>query len=446
MQLFSSRAKSGLLLSLAFLISAPAYAAKQPSPAPEDHKMHHQANQAEETQSAHTQGHSMKMHGMYGAYSMTKESSGTSWQPESTPFMGQMFMWGKTMFMVQGFANFIHDHQGGPRGNDLDFSTSMLMFMIQRDLDIGTLGFHSMFSLDPLMGNGGYPLLLQTGETANGLTPLIDRQHPHDAVMELALSYSLPLAEKQSAFIYVGLPGEPALGPPNFMMRWSGRYIPEAPIVHHWLDSTHITYGVVTLGYIFEKAKLEFSAFNGREPDQNRWTIESPQLDSESLRFSYNPTDNWSLQASYGRIKSPEQLEPEVNTNRSTLSAMYNRPIGSDSNWQTTAAWGQDANHPGHTLNGYLLESTVNFHQRHSFFGRFERVQNDELFQPPSHYVHQVFTPSKLSLGYLFELPYWRYAKPGIGALVSTYSLPSILQQAYGSRPFSYMIFGRISL
>ena len=105
------------------------------------------------------------------------------------------------MYMLQGFANFIYDHQGGPRGNDQSFSTSMLMFMIQHDLDVGTVAFHSMFSLDPLMGNGGYPLLLQTGETANGVTPLIDRQHPHDAVMELALSYSLPLAENKSAFI-----------------------------------------------------------------------------------------------------------------------------------------------------------------------------------------------------------------------------------------------------
>ena len=49
-----------------------------------------------------------------------------------------------------------------------------------------------MLSLDPLMGPAGYPLLLQTGETANGVTPLIDRQHPHDLFMELAGVYSQP--------------------------------------------------------------------------------------------------------------------------------------------------------------------------------------------------------------------------------------------------------------
>ena len=28
----------------------------------------------------------------------------------------------------------------------------------------------------------------------------------------------------------------------------SGRYLPLAPITHHWFDSTHITYGVLTAG------------------------------------------------------------------------------------------------------------------------------------------------------------------------------------------------------
>jgi hypothetical protein len=220
---------------------------------------------------------------------------------------------------------------------------------------------------------------------------------------------------------------------------------PEAPITHHWLDSTHITYGVVTLGYILNALKFEISAFNGREPDQNRWNIESPKLDSESARVTYNPNDNWSLQASYGLLKSPEQLQPNVNTNRATVSAIYNKPFGCENNWQTTLAWGQDANKPGHTLNGYMLESAVNLRLKHTFFGRLERVQKDELFEPPSPYVDEVFTVNKLSVGYLYEFPNWYHAKPGIGALVSAYALPSTVQSAY-SHPVSYMLFGRISI
>ena len=168
-----------------------------------------------------------------------------------------------------------------------------------------------MLSLDPLMGPNGYPLLLQTGETANGVTPLVDRQHPHDLFMELAALYSVPVSKDASTFLYVGYPGEPALGPVTFMHRFSGMDDPEAPLGHHWLDSTHITYGVVTAGFVQGSWKLEGSVFTGREPDQYRWNFDPIRLDSWSSRLSWNPGPNWALQVSYGFIKSPEQAGAE---------------------------------------------------------------------------------------------------------------------------------------
>ena len=180
--------------------------------------------------------------------------------------------------MVHGWANLVYDHQGGSRGADKTFSESMLMGMAERHLGAGELTLHGMFSLDALMGKSGYPLLLQTGETANGITPLIDRQHPHDFLMELSATYSVPLGSG-SGFIYAGYPGEPALGPPTFMHRLSGMDDPEAPISHHWLDLTHVTFGVVTAGYVSNDWKLEASAFNGREPNQNRWDFDLARLD-----------------------------------------------------------------------------------------------------------------------------------------------------------------------
>jgi hypothetical protein len=51
------------------------------------------------------------------------------------------------------------------------------------------------------------------------------------------------------------------------MHRTSGMDIPEAPITHHWLDSTHITFGVLTAGVVLDTWKIEASAFRGREPD-----------------------------------------------------------------------------------------------------------------------------------------------------------------------------------
>jgi hypothetical protein len=143
--------------------------------------------------------------------------------------------------MVHGFAALVYDDQGGPRSDQKAFAASMLMGMLQRPLRGGTLTLRAMGSLDPLIGKNGYPLLLATGETANGRTELVDRQHPHDAFMELSATYAHALTDKLSGFVYLGLPGEPALRPPTDMHRFSGMANPEAPISHHWLDSTHVT-------------------------------------------------------------------------------------------------------------------------------------------------------------------------------------------------------------
>src|SRR5262249_55432829 len=154
-------------------------------------------------------------------------------------------------------------------------------------------------SLDPVtVRDGAYPLLLQTGETADGATTLIDRQHPHDLFAELATTFSWNLAPDRSLFLYVGYPGEPALGPPVYMHRFSGEELLEAPISHHWIDSTHITFGVATLGFIFDNLKFEGSLFTGREPDRHRTNFDRPKFNSASGRVSFNPSSAWALQAS----------------------------------------------------------------------------------------------------------------------------------------------------
>lgn len=389
----------------------------------------------------------MPMIGAFGPYAMSRESSGTSWQPDSTPHDGLDFMAGGWMLMVQGNIDGIYDNQGGPRGGDKSFSTSMAMLMAQHPVgDDGTLGLRAMVSLDPLMGANGYPLVFATGETANGRDPLIDRQHPHDLFMELSASYSYKLSDTRSAFLYAGLPGEPALGPPAFMHRFSGMDDPAAPITHHWLDSTHITYGVVTAGYVYDRWKIETSVFRGREPDQNRYDIETPKLDSVATRFSYNPAPDWSFQTSWGYLKSPEQLTPNIDENRLTASAIYNRPFG-DNNWATTFAWGRKMENPGHDLDGFLLESAVVFADTNTFFGRVERVGEDALFDDVALPLLQgrIFTVDEISLGYIHDWHLSDHLKLGLGGLVSRYAFPSALNQAYGD-PTSFMIFLRLKL
>jgi uncharacterized cupredoxin-like copper-binding protein len=388
--------------------------------------------------------HAPGMQGALGGYPMTRESSGTSWQPDSSPHEGIDAAFGDWTTMTHGFVNVIYDRQGGPRGDTKTFSSSMLMTMAQRPLGNGTLGLRGMISADPLMGKSGYPLLLQTGETADGQTMLVDRQHPHDLFMELAATYSYSISERASIFAYAGLPGEPALGPPAFMHRFSGEDNPEAPISHHWLDSTHITFGVVTLGVVLDRLKLEASAFRGREPDQFRYNIETGKLDSASIRLSYNPSADWALQVSRGHIKSPEELEPDVDIDRTTASVIYNRPIGGN-NWQTTLAWGRNAKTGQEATDAYLLESAITVSRVHTFFGRLERADKDELVATGDPLAGETFRVGKLTLGYIRDFLVARHFKIGIGGLASRYSLPGELQPSYGN-PTSYMVFARLKI
>jgi hypothetical protein len=387
---------------------------------------------------------SMPMAALLGPYSMTREGSGTSWAPDSTPMSGLMNMYGPWSGMIHGFANLIYDNQGGPRGDTQTFSNSMLMLMARRELTDGAFGLRLMLSGDPFMGKRGYPLLFQTGETADGTTPLIDRQHPHDLLMEAAATYSHDFQPHSSAFLYVGLPGEPALGPEAFMHRLSGMDNPEAPLSHHWLDSTHVAWGVVTGGYTWSLLKLETSAFNGREPDQFHYNIETRGLDSYSVRATMNPSANLSMQVSAGRLMGPEQLQPSVNVRRTTASITYNAPLASW--WQTTFAFGHNSPSQGAGSQAWLLESALKLGLTHTVFARAERVGKDELFLPGQALYGPTYTIEKLSVGYIHDFVQLGALNLGLGGLVSTYSYPAVLNAAYGYRPTSFMVFVRARL
>jgi len=380
--------------------------------------------------------------GLFGPYPASREASGTSWQPQSTPIGGYHFSRGPWMVMVHGFADAVYDRQGGPRGDADAFVPNMGMLMAQRPAGRGTLGLRAMLSLEPAtVGSYGYPLLLQTGETADGREPLVDRQHPHDLFMELGVGYSRSFRGHGSAFAYLAFPGEPAVGPPTFMHRFSGMSLPEAPLVHHWLDSTHISFGVATIGVAWKGVKIEGSSFTGREPDEHRWGFDSPKFDSFAGRLSLNATADWALQLSAARLRGPEQLEPDADVDRFTASASYNRPLRGGANWQTTAAWGHNRSE-GRNLDGLLLESTWWSGRRHTLFARAEIVEKDELF-PNEPLAHAIFDVGKLSAGYIYDFGVASSVRFGIGALGSVFRLPAELEPAYGNSPRSFILFVR---
>jgi hypothetical protein len=383
------------------------------------------------------------MESALGSYPMSQDASGTSWQPAASHEGGVHIHSGPWMVMLHGDLNGVYDSQSGPRGGDQAFASGMLMAMAQRPLGAGnTLQLRAMVSPDPAMGPSGYPSLLATGETADGKTHLVDRQHPHDLFMEMSASLSHAFGVHDSGFVYAGLPGEPAFGPPSFMHRLSTGDSPAAPITHHWLDSTHITEGVVTAGWVHRNVKLEVSAFNGREPNQHRWDIESPRLDSEAVRVSWNPNANLSLQASWAHQTSPEQLEPEADEDRWSMSGIYTLPLGKDGWWSTTLAYGSRTSSATHeALGAWLLESAVKPNDPWTVFMRVEGEANPELVASGA--AERV---GQVTVGAIHDWRVRPHLKLGLGALQTFDVVPSSLDTAYGRSPRGTMGFIRLKI
>ena len=266
----------------------------------------------------------------------------------------------------------------GERGDAQLTMPNWIMFMASRPVgEKGLFTVRSMLSADAIiMGGFGYPLLFQTGETWRD-EPLVDRQHPHELVSEVALGYSYALSENADVFTCLAFPGEPAVGPPAFMHRPSATTIPASPLGHHWQDATHIIFGVATFGLRYKNVKVEGSTFNGSEPDENRYDFDKPRFNSYSFRFSVNPVKSLALQTSYGYFLSPEAHLPGINVERFTASMLHSLPISKDKILSSALVWGMNKElHPenSHSSNSFLLESNL-LTRKYSFFTRLESVQ-----------------------------------------------------------------------
>ena len=373
-------------------------------------------------------------------------SSGTAWQPASVSEPMWMASHGEWQFMVHGTIFLTYNQQGGLRGEGKAESVNYAMFMEQHRLGRGMLLFRQMLSAESLTSpHPGFPELFQTGETYHG-EPLVDHQHPHNLFAELAATYTLPINKKVSWLLYGGPSAEPALGPVMYLHRASAGEDPAAPLGHHLQDSTHTSFGVVTTGFIIDRFKLEASAFNGHEPNEERWSIQLAPLDSWAFRASTAPTRNWTAQYSYGRLMHPEAADLE-DERRQTASVEYNRAFSGtwlgQGNWATSVVWGRKHKEAEHTnQNGYLLESTLNFWQRNYAYTRLELVDKDELF--PDLQAHPSYRIGAYTFGGVRDLVHNRRWQLGLGADVTFYSKPAVLDPIYGDNPVSLHVFLRV--
>jgi hypothetical protein len=411
-------------------------------------------------------------------------ASGTAQTPRAAPMPMVHATRGAWELMLSGVIFGVHTNQTGPRGRDKFFAPNWIMPMASRRLGAGVVTFRSMLTFEPLtITKKRYPLLLQTGELANGI-PIISGQHPHDFFMELGVAYQLPLGERTALNFFAGPRGEPAVGPPAFPHRPTASENPLAVISHHYQDSTHISSTVVTAGITHGPVTLEASGFHGREPDEKRWGLEQGAINSFAARLTVTPTPRWAAQFSAARINNREETHPDRDTLRTTASVNYARPVPGG-HWNAMIAWGR--NHdieftqlpqpadslipladpksrrnfhivtvptriPRQIYNSYIAESTLSFH-RHWIWGRVENIDRDtyvlyeeapfvRLVEEQRYTRVQTYT-----IGYARELPPpapWLSAS--LGGQTMIYGLPLVLKPIYGDRPFGVQLFLRMRL
>jgi hypothetical protein len=417
--------------------------------------------------------HDMGTMPMSHAYSrrlpMSRNGSGTAWNPDQTP----MYMWmqhrGPWMLMYHGSAFGRYTSQNfnnsGGRGhaNAID-APNWLMTMAQRNVGArGLLNLTLMVSLDPLTETrGGYPLLFQTGESYKG-QPLIDKQHPHDLLSGLSVGYTYAFSDDIDLTAYLGYPGEPAIGPVAFMHRVSAMPNPDAPLAHHWTDATHITFGVATLGLRYRQWKLEGSNFTGREPDEHRYDLDRVRADSWAGRLSWNPTATLALQVSRAFIKSPEDLHPTEDVTRTTASVLHSRSWGERHFIASALVWGLNEGHGAHAEHALLAETNLTL-GRPTFYGRYEWVQKDSeeldfyYSGPTDQLLAGVFNINALTLGASYRLASLggtRGPELSVGGQLTGYLIPQRLQQdryglgyvgpGYGKLPLSAAVYVRLN-
>jgi len=352
---------------------------------------------------------------------------------------------GSTWQLMQDGTLFVElNHQPSARGGDELVAPNWWMGMAMRNTSHGRLMLTSMFSLDAAtVGESGYREILQVGEALNG-RPLIDRQHPHDAFMQLSAAWRIPLGEA-AALTIAGAPvGEPALGPVAFMHRASAMDNPTAPLGHHTFDSTHVAFGVLTAGIDRARWTVEGSVFNGREPDQNRWDFDFGPLDSVSARIWFRPTPNWELQASTGHLTSPEELE-SGNIERSTISAAWTRTTGNDA-LAMTVGYGRNDTDTGNRQ-AFFIEGARRF-ESNTMYARFEALQVETALLETDRLVSSAAQAKDpvvaFTVGGVRDVLRAAGLEGGVGADLTLYGVPSSLQSVYGAHPVSFHVFFRV--
>jgi len=382
-----------------------------------------------------------------------RRGSGTSWLPDSSPVRALTIMRGAWMLSLQGAAFGFYDAQGTKRGAHQWGVTDWEMLMAMRPVGGGMLRLHAMTSVEPfILGGSGYSELLQTGGTYRH-SVLFDRQHPHDALTELAASYERAVGDGPTLSLYVGAVGEPAVGPVSFMHRPSAENDPFAPIGHHWQDAAHQSFGVITVGVNTSTLRLEGSVFNPREPDEHHLIVDyrDAKLDSYAGRLSWAPTARVVASAWWAFLNSHDRLEPDTRMHRWGTSVLTESRGPAGGRLSSSLVWGVNLHHhgaashelihggpgasPHHLSSSLLAESNLEIGGRSAVFARLERVEkNGEELGFQGGDLTTLYDVRAITLGAIHRVASAARLDASLGARASLNFVPASLLATYGTR------------
>jgi hypothetical protein len=350
--------------------------------------------------------------------------------------------------MQDGAIHFMFNDQGGPRGGREFVVPNWWMGMWTRAHGASEFGINVMLSVDAAtVGDDGYRKIFQAGEAFEG-KPLIDRQHPHDFLMQLAGTWQRNFGSGHLR-LAAAAAGEPTLGPVAFMHRPSASNLPLAPLGHHTFDSTHISFGVVTASVERGWWTAEGSVFNGREPNEHRWDVDFAALDSYAGRLWIRPHAGWEFQVSSGKLTEPEELVPG-DAVRTTASGSWFRQYASGFS-AVTVGYGVTNAHD-ELRHGVFGEFSIE-RGRHGLSARVERqdVEAAVLITgevPDEHHdgVEEAATVSALTVSGVRRVMSVKGFEGAIGAQVGFHWTPTVLRPTHGNHPVSYQVFFRLRL
>ncbi len=359
-------------------------------------------------------------------------------QPAAPPVMSSpAWRWSAE---ASAFAGYNYQHR---KFTDFDAweSQNWVMAALDRPGRRWNVSTIAMFTFEPFSLNDiGSPQAFQTGETFNN-APIIDYQHPHDLIMQLSADVT-HATDRTLLGLSGAVVGTPPIGPPPFMHRPSATENPQAPLGHHYLDSTHVTHGVITGSARVAGVGFEAGVFRGREPDEVRTDLDMGRLDSLATRVSWS-RGAWYAQVSSAWLKQPERLSTYDSVKRTASVSHVFRLGGGLLSWMAAAGQNREAHG---NLEAYVIEGTWRLEERWSVYSRTEYAAKDILdagFHPVGMgHTHRQSPVGAFTIGATRYLLTGIWGALGLGADVTGYSVPANLSEAYGS-PVSWHAFVR---